>query len=248
MILDAHTHIEGLPGCTWKDPPEDILRLMDEADIARAVVMTYVDAPGDFGAYDPVGYVAEAVAKWPDRLIGFARMDPTKGEAAVRAFTKAVREYGFRGLKLHPFGYRAPPDGAETVALLEAAAALKVPALFHCGDEDYTTPLQLGRAAAKVPAATVIFGHMGGYFHVREAIRVAKAHPNVVLETSASPYPDLIRLAVRELGPERVLFASDGPGCDPKLEVKKVLLADLERPELELVLGRNLERLVGKAP
>ena len=37
---------------------------------------------------------------------------------------------------------------------------------------------------------------MGGYFHVDEALDVAEQHPNIVLETSAMPYPDKIAEAV----------------------------------------------------
>lgn len=248
ILVDAHTHIEGLPGCSWQDPPELILKLMDEAGISRAVVMTYVDAPGDFGPYDPISYVAEACQRWPDRLIGFARMDPGQGGKARELFVKAVLGLGFRGLKLHPFGYRQPPDSEDTLAMLREAARLRVPTLFHCGDEEYTTPLMIARAADKVPEARIIMGHMGGYFHVPEAIRMAERHENLYLETSATPYPELIRQAVEAVGPDRVLFASDGPGCDPRLEVHKVKLARLRPEDERKVLGESFLRLLGELP
>src|SRR5258708_4841728 len=114
MIVDAHAHIEGLPGCSWQDPPELMVRLLDEAGIQTAIVMTYVDAPGDYGAYDPIAYVAEAVRQFPNRLWGFARLDPGKGAAARELLARSIGELGFKGLKLHPFGYRLPPDGDET--------------------------------------------------------------------------------------------------------------------------------------
>jgi predicted TIM-barrel fold metal-dependent hydrolase len=158
------------------------------------------------------------VKRWPDRLIGFARMDPGQGEAARVLFVKAIEELGFRGLKLHPFGYRQPPDSEQTLVLVREAARLGVPTLFHCGDEEYTTPHMIARCAAKVPEAKIILGHMGGYFHVDEAMRVAAAHENLYLETSASPYPDRIKTAVETVGADRVIFASDGPGCDPRLD------------------------------
>ena len=43
----------------------------------------------------------------------------------------------------------------------------------------------IARAAEACPEATIILGHMGGYFHVEEAIDAAERHPNLVLETSA---------------------------------------------------------------
>ena len=39
------------------------------------------------------------------------------------------------------------------------------------------------------------------------------------------PYPERIAEAVRVLGPERVTFGSDGPGCNPRLEVAGVFSA-----------------------
>ena len=107
-----------------------------------------------------------------------------------------------------------------------------------------TTPLAIAEAASRVSDATVILGHMGGYFHVEEAIRVAERLPNVYLETSAMPYPAKIADAVAKVGAERVLFASDGPGCDPLLELQKVLRAGLPLDDLRLVLRENIQRLL----
>ena len=65
------------------------------------------------------------------------------------------------------------------------------------------------------PQATVILGHMGGFYHCQAAIQAAQDLPNVLLDTSAMPYPEMIRRAVETIGAERVLFGSDGPGCVP---------------------------------
>jgi predicted TIM-barrel fold metal-dependent hydrolase len=85
---------------------------------------------------------------------------------------------------------------------------------------------------------------MGGYVHVDEAIDVAERFPNVLLETSAMPYPRKIRSAVERLGAERVLYASDGPACSPLIELEKVRLAGLEETAEGLVLGGNAARIL----
>ncbi|RME44521.1 MAG: amidohydrolase [Deltaproteobacteria bacterium] len=242
MIIDAHTHIDECPGSPWQDPPETILSLMDEAGISRAVVMTYGDAPSSL--WDPLAYVAQAIRRYPHRLIGFARLTPAVGEEACRLLERAIVEAGMKGLKLHPYGYRIPPDSPETLALIQKAAELGAPTLFHCGDEEFTRPLEIVRAAERCPEASIILGHMGGYFHVEAAIECASACPNLYLETSAMPYPAMIRKAVDTIGPERVIFASDGPGCDPRLELDKIEIAGLSEEEKALVLGGNIERLL----
>lgn len=242
-IIDAHTHIEGLPGSPWQDPPELMIRLMDEAGIDQAIVMTYCDAPLHHDCYDPLAYVADACSRFPERLLGFARLNPGKDEACD-LLEKSIAD-GFRGLKLHPFGYRIPPDHECTLKLLRKAAQLNVPTLFHCGDEEYTLPLQLERAALAVPEANIIFGHMGGYFHVRDAIEVAKRCPNVYLETSATPHVNLIREAIEVLGAERVIYASDGPGCDPSIERKKVEMIGMSEADRQRIFSANILRLMG---
>src|SRR4029077_16393235 len=118
---------------------------------------------------------------------------------------RAFGELGFKGLKLHPVGTIAHPSGEQTMRLIRIAAAHSAPTLFHCGDEPLTTPLEIALAAEQCPEAPIILGHMGGYFHVDEAILVAQQFANVVLETSAMPYPDKIREAVERIGPERVV-------------------------------------------
>ena len=189
--------------------------------------------------------MAEAAERFPGRLLPFARMHPSGGEAGVALFESAVRERGHRGLKFHPVGSMVHPADPGHVAFTRKAAELGVPVLFHCGDEEYTLPWQIARLLEAVPEATIILGHMGGYSHVPDAIEVAERYPNAILETSACPHPGLIREAIARVGPDRVVFGSDGPGCLPALEVKKI--RDLGLPEAveRKVLHDTMARLLG---
>lgn len=88
---------------------------------------------------------------------------------------------------------------------------------------------------------------MGGYLHTDEAIQVAERNPNVMLETSGMPYPAVIATAVRRLGAERVIWASDGPGCSPALEARKVRSLALPSRQESLLMGGNQARLLEPA-
>src|SRR5262249_53745743 len=124
------------------------------------------------------------------------------------------------------------------------APAPGAPPLSPCGDEPLTTPLAIARAAEACPDATIILGHMGGYFHVDDAIDAGARHPNLVLETSAMPYPAKIAEAVERLGPDRGLYARDGPACSPRIDGGQVRLAGLEAAAGRLVLGDNAARML----
>lgn len=242
MIVDAHMHVDDVPALGWKLDPEFCIRRMDEAGIAAAVVMTITDWPEvNEGSFE---LVADACAAYPGRLYGFARIHPWYGDEAVAALERAIAFHGLKGLKLHPVTTISHPAGAETLSLIRKAAEHRAPTLFHCGDEPLTTPLTIAAAAEACPEATIILGHMGGYFHVDEAIEVAERFPNLLLETSAMPYPAKVREAVERVGAERVLYASDGPACSPVLEVEKVRLAGLAPQAEKLVLGENTRRLL----
>lgn len=243
MIIDAHMHVDNVPALGWRMEAELCVRRMDEAGIAIGIVMTIVDWPEvNPGALDLVG---EACAAYPGRLYALARIHPWYGDEAVAGLERALGGYGgcYRGLKLHPVSTIDHPSGKDTLRLIRTAAAHGLPTMFHCGDEPLTTPLAVAKAAEACPEATIVLGHMGGYFHVDEAIEVAERVPNVVLETSAMPYPAKIAEAVERLGPERVIYASDGPVCSPRIDVEKVRLAGLDAAAERRVLADNARRV-----
>jgi uncharacterized protein len=243
VIVDSHAHVDEVPALGWIDPAASLVELMDQAAVERAVVMTYTEAP----AVNPnaLEYLADQIGRYPERLIGYVRVHPWYPEA-LDLVERAFVEFNMKGVKLHPVGNLSHPAAEVTLRVIRRAAEHQAPVLFHCGDEALTTPLQIAAAAEAVPEASIILGHMGGYFHVDEAIEVAARVPNVFLETSAMPYPDHIWRAVRAIGAERVLFASDGPGCLPRLEVHKVKLAGLSASEEQRVFADNILEILDR--
>ena len=241
MIIDSHTHVDQVEAWGWMDPPELIIALMDEAGIDQAIVMTYRDAvrPNDPATL----YVRDAVLQFPDRLIGYIRINPNSPQA-LESLDQAIIDFKMKGLKLHPVSYVGFPYGEPTIRLMRRAAVYHAPVLFHTGDEALALPEEVAEAARLCPEAQVIMGHMGGYYHFEAALQLGKSLPNLYVDTSAIPYPWMIRRAVDTMGVERVLYASDGPGCLPALEVEKVRLAGLTAEEETLVFAGNIQRLL----
>lgn len=244
-VFDAHMHVDDVPSLGWSMSAADCIERMDEAGVASAIIMSITDAP----ALNPavLELIAAACAEFPDRLHGFARLHPGYGGQAIRLLRTAVNDLGFVGLKLHPVSTLSHPAGPDTTALVREASRLGVPVLFHCGDEPMTTPYQIAPLAVTCPEAKIILAHMGGYYHVDDAIAAAEKHPNLYLETSAMPYPHKISETVRRIGADRVLFGSDGPVCSPVLELEKIRLAGLTAADAAQVLGGNIGRLLGSA-
>jgi len=240
MIIDAHAHLDEAEHLGWTDTPEKLLGLMDRAGIAKTVVTTYADTPGPEGGLDRLrGYVDAH----PDRFLGFPRMDPRYGEEAVETFERAVVEDGMYGLKLHAVSNVSHPFGEQTLAMLDKAAELDVPVLLHSGDRVFCLPQQIGEAAARTDA-TLLMGHMGGFFNADAALRAARRHDNIVLETSGFPSPRKIQQAVDDLGADRVVYGSDMPPANPDVELRKIEVLDLTDDQRERLLWRNVADLL----
>jgi predicted TIM-barrel fold metal-dependent hydrolase len=124
--------------------------------------------------------------------------------------------------------------------LVKRAAEFNAPVLFHTGDESLSLPQQFAKLAEEAPEATIILAHMGGYHHTEDAIRICEKYDNLLLDTSACPYPLRIKEAIQRIGAGRVLFGSDGPGCNPALELKKIQRLGLSENEERLVLHDNI--------
>jgi len=242
MIIDSHTHVDQVEAWGWMDPPEVILSLMEEAGIDQSIVMPYRDAtrPDDPATL----YVRDAIRHYPHRLIGYVRINPHAAQA-LDALDQAIGEFEMKGLKLHPVSYVGFPYGDATLRLMRRAAEYGAPVLFHTGDEALALPEEVAEATRLCPQVTVIMGHMGGYYHAESVLEYASQLPNLYVDTSAIPYPWMIRSAVDAFGAERVLFASDGPGCLPALELRKLHLAGLSPQEETLVLSGNILRILG---
>lgn len=244
MIVDFHTHVDSMPALGWEMPPEAILRGMANAGVDVSVVTSIMDAPVLSGeGLDRMHRMVEAAG---GKLLAMARLHPWSPKAP-ELLTYAVESLGFVGLKLHPVSTIASPSGEPTLTLIREAERLGVPTLFHCADDNLTTPFEVEVAAQAIPGAAIVLGHSGGYAHGADAIEVARRNSNVWLETACIPYPGLLKAAVNAIGADRLIFGSDAPGADVEIELNKIRLLGLTDGELAQVCGANALRLIGIA-
>ena len=126
MIIDGHCHAGRGERLTapWNTaaPLGAYLRRARAAGIDRTVVFAPFD--GDYRIAN--AEVARIVARHPGRLIGFACVHPNRDAGRVRALVgRAVREWGFRGIKVHRLGRAGHPRGLRGRRRLRRAGALR---------------------------------------------------------------------------------------------------------------------------
>ena len=242
MVIDGHVHI-GTAQCLQMDgDAEMLLRAADELGFDR-IFVTHVTAlfyemrEGD----DKLG---EALARHGDRLLGYVTIPTHRlGAAACDEIRRCVERYGMRGVKMysHP---EAPVTESASTAILETAAELRLPILGHF------TPAECDTLMQRVPEARVIMAHMGGqpyaFGNWHLAVEVAGRHANLYLDTASSQMDNgMLEHAVDQLGPERILFGTDMPLLDPWVQRAKVEGAEITDEAKALILGGNMERLLG---
>ena len=80
---------------------EDVARLYEEMDIIG--VLLAWDAETATGLPPLTNdEVADVVKTYPQQFIGFASVDPWKGERAIEEIERAITELGMSGAKFHP--------------------------------------------------------------------------------------------------------------------------------------------------
>lgn len=198
---------------------------LDRHRVARAALIA--SASGDEES------VAAAVARHPDRFVGFFMLNPTgagAGERCARAFT----ELGLRCACLFPAMHRYSLDHSAVAETFGIAANHGGAVFVHCGylsiesrsrlglanpfDLRCGDPLALAAVAARFPTVPVIIPHFGGGFF-REALMAAEICPSICLDTSSSngwvkyvpglTLKEVFRRALNVVGPDRLIFGTD---------------------------------------
>lgn len=232
-IIDCHTHV-GLAGVhvggsimedlirawgkpLWNVTIEEHWAAVQEVD--RAIVLAF-DAP-DIGLEVPNDYVAQYVDQHPEKLIGFASVDPKRPNAPY-ILEDAIKNLGLRGLKIAPIYQHFDPLSLEAFALLEAADSLGIPVLWHQGTTFvrdapliHSRPVLLDEVARRFPDLRMWIAHLGHPW-CDELVAMIRKHPNVYADMSAlHPRPLQFYFAMMsavEYGvADKVLFGTDFP-------------------------------------
>ena len=244
------------PAARMADAPA-LLHAMDGAGVDHAVVMGmgWTDYDVSVEAND---YLIEAVAAHPDRLTGFASVNPAWGDAAVKEAERCVAT-GLRGIgELHPDTQGIDITDSTAMALLvDLARWLNLPLLLHCSEpvghrypgKGRTTPDRVMRLIENFPGNTIICAHWGGGLPFYALMpEVGAALKNVYFDTAASPFlyhPSIYRTVAGVVGAEHILFASDFPLMPHSRPLSEVADGPLPDCQRRRILGQNAAQLLG---
>lgn len=235
--IDAHTHI-GRFG-SWagiESNAEELIEQMRLYNVKKSALF-YTDNLA----------VRKAVAKYPRQLAGYVWPNPNEGERAVQLVRKALREWKFKGIKLHPLVHSFLPNDEAVYPIMEEARRAKVPVAIHSGHPPFSLPWSIGELAENFKDLTIVMLHMGhGHgVYIQAAINTARRYDNIYLETSGMPMHTKIKEAMKLVGEDRVMYGSDSPFHEPAVEIGRICSADLSPKQLRMIFYENAHRILG---
>ncbi len=218
----------------WDPDGSKLVAEMDEAGIDKTVIL-----PQDLGylyGEPPIGILEQNKAfaamqeTYPDRIIAFAGVDPRR-PGALDLVETAVKDWGLKGVKLHP-GTGWFPDEKAGYHFLAKVAQLGVPVLTHTGmwmgKNKPCDPLHLDEILLDFPHLKIIAAHLGRGFG-RRVHELSAYRSNLASDISGWQMAALkdrhafcaaLRGALDALGPNRVFFGTDGPFMRPAMSNK----------------------------
>jgi uncharacterized protein len=249
-IWDVHCHLASpLTGGTPEARLGRLLEVADRMGIARLCVYmgmkwSYDPSPENF--HEQNDQVLAAIKKYPDRAFGFAYINPKHPGESLDEINRCIADGPMVGVKLW---VAAHADEPQLDALVARATELNAVIFQHTWIKvggnlpGESTPMQLAVLAKRHPNAKLICGHTGGDWE--QGIRAVRAHPNISVELGGGdPVAGITEMAVRELGPQRILYGSDAPGRSFASQLAKVFGAEIPEVAKTHILSANLKRLL----
>jgi predicted TIM-barrel fold metal-dependent hydrolase len=239
MIIDFHCHAGKGNAMTapWNTDAslDAYLRRAQAAGIDKTVVFPLFH--DDYAKAN--AELARLIARYPGRLLGFAFVHATRDRGRIMSMIeRAVRLWGFRGIKVH--GHEAMP----TREVCETARAFHLPLLVDVAGK----PSVIEMLAPEYREVNFVIPHLGSFADDwrahQQVVDQLVHHPNVYGDTSGVRRFDYIVQAVARAGPHKIIFGSDGPWLHPGVEIEKVHLLGMAKQEEDLILGGNAVRLL----
>jgi len=249
-VIDCHAHLAHHGAADWEARDRRLIEAADKLGIDQLCcsILTPKRPATAEGFRECNAWAAEAVERFPGRVLPYCYVNPGCGQEAVDEVRRCIEDRGFMGVKLYNEHVCTDPVVAPIV---ELAIELRVPILHHAGHGHHPFPGQpnisdgghLADLGRRYPEARLICAHIGGggdWEWTIKALRHASA--NVFLDTSGSVTDEgIVEMAVDTLGVDRILF-----GCDMSMTagVGKIRGARLNPDDKRKILGANMQQIL----
>ena len=248
-IWDLHGHLAGGSGATPQARMQRLLQVAQRVGVAKVCVymgmtFSYDPTPAEFlKQNDEVLQALEVAGR---RALGFVYLNPKYVDESIAELNRCVANGPMVGVKLWVAMHA---DSSNLDPILQRATELNAVVFQHTwlkvsGNlSGESTPMDLAVLAARHPQARLICGHTGGDWEI--GIRAIRSSQHVAVDLGGGePMAGFTEMAMRELGPQRIIYGSDVPGRGFGTQLAKVYGAGLSAHDRQLILAGNLKRML----
>lgn len=207
--------------------------------------------------------IADLVSLEPDRMIGFAAVDPRYDDAQEQ-LERAFTCLGLAGLKLNTAKLKMFPYDERIRRLCQVCARHHKPVIFHSGlclEKDafarYARPADFEELAACFPEVNFCLAHFGWPW-VQETAALLIKYPNLYANTALMSFDGPIQLYHKvfkeDMGEywvehnlaDKIMFGSDSPRIRPVRSKRGLDALGLSADVLAKIYYKNALRFLGK--
>ena len=219
---------------------DDLFVSSEEAGIDCCLVQSVATTPKQVKSINE--YIQNSVKYSHGKFIGLGTIHPRSED--IEGDVNHLIEIGLKGVKIHPDiqGFKADDKGY--MKMYELCQKNNLPVLMHTGDNRYdnSNPNRIIPLLKEFKNLTFIGAHFGGWSIWEEACEKYKEFDNFYVDTSSSL--DYISLETAEkiiktYGVDKVLFATDYPMWNGKVEIDKLLSLNFTDEEFEKIFSKN---------
>jgi uncharacterized protein len=247
LIVDGLTMV-GTSINGYRLGPEELVASMASNGIDKSVIAPVQPKSYHLGPENDAVVIVQA--RYPDRFIGFCRVDPRQGEDAITELRRCVLRLGLKALLLHPMEEGYTINDPPAVRLVREAGSLGVPVIIAAGYPWVAHAQQIRSVAEQAEGSTIVMSH-GGQINISglaqaDAFLAMQTCDNLCVGTNGVYRQDFLEECVEAFGSERVLFTSMAPVFDQGFELDRVRSIRMEESQRRSVLGENMIRLLGE--
>jgi uncharacterized protein len=219
LICRMERAIGGLP---QYESIEAMIAKMDEAGVDKVFITQckmwsywnkwmYMDTTLD--------EVAQYTKLYPDRFVGLAGYNPFRIKESLEELERAVKEYGFKGVYIHIYGFDIPLHDRKMYPLFAKCVELDIPVSMQVGHvleampSEHARPIYLDWIASDFPTLKIVGAHTGWPW-VEELMSVCYKWDNVYFGIDAwmPKYlkPEIIQFINSRMGQDRCLWGTNG--------------------------------------
>jgi len=252
-IWDLHCHLLNIAGRTPEEKMAQLLEVADRHGIEKLCLFfsrTWAATPTEAELVADNDYVLQALTHWSERAFGFCYVSAQHVATSLQEIERCIARGPMVGIKLW-VAQRANTDGMD--AIITKAAQHQAVIFQHTWFKQNntqlageSTPWDLVALAKRHPQTHFICGHAGGQWEL--GIRAIRSQPNISIELAGSdPTAGFTEMALRELGPKRIIFGSDVSGRSFASQLAKVSAAEIPEDAKRAIFKDNLALLIGRA-